>query len=272
MEILHYPAEALPFVRAPQSKAVHQGILDTIVMRDRSTLSLGLAMVRIKNQKLYLDYGCKSMHSYILALSEQSGKDRSSIYNWLSIGETFLGHQEDLARHGFSNQDSSKLPHLAKALSQGPKDEVLSHLVSLSHRAFLRYARYGNEAPAASTLPLSELGPEAPSHFPSPQIPPHTMDYSFIHGGKERALLRGGLGPRVFKMIFLAIHMAQNAIERGGTVVSVHLNSQAEKERFMEIAREARAQMRASAKAPGVKESSPGRSTQPRASNRGNTS
>ena len=235
--------------RAADPRELHQGILKAIRDIELSTLSLGLELARIKALKLYQDLGYRRMRGYVLALAAEAGKDKSCIYNWLCIGETYLDFQDDLEKIGFNGMvSSSKLPYLRRALKKRPQKEVYDYLLRLSHRQFVKYTRFGPESLDTSMddVPFSDVGKET--------VPPHEVDYIFFRKRKPAVIIKGGLGERTFKMLWRAVKIAFKALAKNTSLVAVHQSTTQEHDRFLAAAPGFRAQIKAEIRAERAKE------------------
>ena len=246
----------------------HNAILNSIKAVDDSILSIGLALVRIKTEKLHRDLGYRFMSAYIQHLIDQSGKDRSSIYKWLQIGEVYLKYKNELEKAGFNGNDSpTKLPYLERALAKNPKDEVFDNIKVMTQREFSAFAKAkaGDFAKAKSNISSETVnvqdeisasaaeagsksaeGGEDISDFEiiSNGFTANDLGHTFFYGKKLAAWVNRSLSRNALRILLPAMRMSFNAIDKKGYVVAVHLDNRREYERFRDIAIEAREQMR----------------------------
>ena len=224
------------------ASAVLAGILDTIKAIDHSILSIGLGLVKVRDEKLFRDLGFPHMSAYVFFLAEQSQKNRSSIYKWLQIGEIYQKHRTDLEKAGFMGNDSpTKLPYLERALALHPKDEVFTNIKVMTQREFAVFAK-GKAVKVTSTEEAAldsrdEISEKA-----------DTWGHSFFYRDMEAARVNKDLPRRIYKMLIPAIRLSFNALDKRSYVVAVHLDNYREYQRFSKIAVEAREQMRANMK------------------------
>ncbi|MCL2092803.1 MAG: hypothetical protein FWH12_01290 [Treponema sp.] len=107
-----------------------------------SPLVMGTYLARIQEGALYKNLGYKNMNDYLITISQAAGKKKPSIHRWLTIGISYLKHQDDLENAGFTEKHgNTKLLYLDEALDKHDKKEVFNKLVSLSFKDFLLYVR-----------------------------------------------------------------------------------------------------------------------------------
>ena len=230
--------------------AINKGIFETIKGIDQSILSLGLALAEIRKKKLYKELGFNRFRSYLLFLSKESQRDRSSIYKWLQIGEIYLKHRGKLEAIGFTGRDGpTKLPYLERALAENPEEEVLGNLKTMTQREFALYARSERVISAvhAADTPIN-LVDTSDEDLEETQIECETLNswgHSFFYQGKEAARVNKNLPWRILRMLLPAIRLSFNALDKRSYVLAVHLNSYREYTQFKPIAIKAREDMRA---------------------------
>ncbi|MCL2093728.1 MAG: hypothetical protein FWH12_05970 [Treponema sp.] len=242
---------------------VDQGIQESINNAKIAILHVGISLVKIKNEKMYLPLGFKNMTAYMENRAKRSNMSRSSIFSWYRIGRLFLKFQDELEERGFCDHEGlSKLPYVEKALAHGAPDEVFDKLVSLSLRDFRDYARGGKARileelpdlpPVSSGIPKEEVS--APGYSESVfQFKGRTWGYRgnklFIME-KEVLTLNRKLPWRIENMIGLALRAACNALERKGYLLAVHLRSSTELDLITQQAPALREEVRASLSAAG---------------------
>ena len=248
-----YPCYTTPMtalINLNDATALNKGILDTIRGMNQSILTLGLALVAVKQGKLYRELGFQKWRAYLLYLSKESKRSRSSIYHWLQIGEIYEKHKAKLETIGFTSHDGpTKLPHLERALAENPEDEVLANLKTMTHREFAQYARSERVISAVPAADIPVLVVEAPDEdLDDTQIECETLTswgHSFYYRGKEAARVNKNLPWRILRMLLPAIRLSFNALDKRSYVLAVHLNNYREYTRFKEIAIKAREDMRA---------------------------
>jgi hypothetical protein len=117
-------------------------IRETITGMRPSVLAMSLGLVKMKTKGLYKELDCSSMAQYIRLLCNDTQMDRSSIYNWLCIGEAYLKYKDDLETIGFGDDDGpTKLPYLERALETRPKQEVLENIKNMSRQDFINFSK-----------------------------------------------------------------------------------------------------------------------------------
>jgi len=125
---------------------IDSGIRDTIKGVRVSILAMGMGLAKIKEKGLYIDLDCGSMNQYVDKLCDETKMDRSSIFNWLSIGEAYLKYRNDLEKIGFSEGDGpTKLPYIERALEANKKQEVFKNIKDMSVREFKTFSKGESE-------------------------------------------------------------------------------------------------------------------------------
>ena len=205
----------LDYVKSDVPEEIDRGIRDTIKGVRLSILTMGLALARIKLEGLFRKLRFRSMSAYVDRLCEEMQMDRSNIYNWLSIGEAYLKHQSELELIGFSDQDGpTKLPYLDRALTVGDRDEVFTNLKNMSQREFTNFAKSGNNESSANA-PFLEI-----------------RGNTFYLKGQKAIIVNKNLGVKHTDLLTETVRIVCRAMERGGTVVAVHLRNSKEARRF----------------------------------------
>jgi hypothetical protein len=68
--------------------------------------------------------------------------ERSTIFNWLYIGEAFIKYHQELEKIGFNDEDGpTKLLYVDRAFNLHKKREVFDKLKALSLRSFIAYSK-----------------------------------------------------------------------------------------------------------------------------------
>jgi hypothetical protein len=138
---------SLDYANSDDAGEIDAGIRETIKGIRLSILVMGIGLAKIKAKRLYADLHYHSMAKYIERLGEDTGMDRSSIFNWLYIGEAYLKYQQDLKRIGFTDEDGpTKLPYVERALAIHQKGDVFNKLKALSLRGFIAYSKVDDGA------------------------------------------------------------------------------------------------------------------------------
>jgi hypothetical protein len=141
---------SLDYANSDDAAEIDQGIRETVKGIRLSILVVGVGLAKIKAQGLYLDLKHRSMAQYLESLCEQTRMDRSSLHNWLYIGEAYLKYRKELERVGFSDEDGpTKLPYVDRALAIYRKQDVFRAVKNMSLRQFVSFAR-GEEEPVAT--------------------------------------------------------------------------------------------------------------------------
>jgi hypothetical protein len=142
---------SLDYANSDDAAEIDAGIRETIRGVRLSILAMGIGLAKIKARGLYADLKYHSMAQYIESLCEQTRMERSSLHNWLYIGEAYLKYRKDLERIGFSDEDGpTKLPYVDRALALYQKKDVFRAIKDMSLRQFISFSR--GEAAAAPEL------------------------------------------------------------------------------------------------------------------------
>ena len=246
------PADKIADKSATASGPLLNGrILDTIRDIDHSILSIGLDLVKIRDEKLFGDFGFPHMSAYVSFLVEQSKKNRSSIYKWLQIGEIYQKYKLELEKVGFRGNDSpTKLPYLERALAIFPKDEVFANIKTMTQREFASYAKHGSYAKSGGLAKGGEektfAAEDAALNRDEISEKADNWGHSFFYREIEAARVNKDLPRSIYRMLIPAIRLSFNALDKKSYVVAVHLDNYREYVRFLDVAVEAREQMRLS--------------------------
>ena len=223
----------LPLPKDP--KVLNRNILDTIKTIEYSIIYIGLGLVKIKTEKLFKNLGYKNMSAYVRYLVEITGKDRSSVYKWLQIGEIYTKFMEELTKAGFNSKDSStKLPYLERALKINPEKEVYENIVKMSQREFSDYARG-----------IKKIKDEPMENLKQDLIEKEDeRGHIITYRGKESVKVYFRQGKEIYDRLILGIKLAYNSMDRKTYVLAAHLDNRKEYVKFEEIIMEAREKMR----------------------------
>ena len=206
---------SLDYAGSDKAAEVDRGIRDTIKGMRLSILALGLALARIKTEHLYRDLGCTTITQYIQQLCEDAKMDRSSIYNWLGIGEAYLKYQHDLHRIDFNDNDGpTKLPYLERALEFNKKQEVFDNLKNMSVREFVAFSKNASKHGTADS--------------PFVTVRNHRV---FVNG-RLAVKINRKLDKKTYAYFRKVIRIAGNAMEHGEVLFPVQLRDMGEAERF----------------------------------------
>ena len=133
---------SLDYAKSDSAEELDMGIRETIEGIRLSILAIGLGLATMKAKNLFKDLGCKTMAGYIKSLCDETKMERSTIFNWLYIGEAYLKYQKELRKIGFSENDGpTKLPYLERALLNNQKADVYKNIKSMTVRDFAAYSR-----------------------------------------------------------------------------------------------------------------------------------
>jgi len=223
------------FALPKDPEILNRNILDTIETIENSLIYIGLGLVKIKTGKIFKNLGFKNISAYIRYLTEKTGKDRSSVYKWLQIGEIYTKYREELTEAGFNNKDSStKLPYLERALRIKPEKEVYKNIVKMSQREFSDYAR--------GIIELKDETQEEIQGY-TEEIQ-EDMEHTFFYRGKEAVKVNKKQKKVVYDRLVSCVILAFNSLDNKGSVLAVHLKNDRELNIFEGIAKEAREKMR----------------------------
>jgi hypothetical protein len=221
---------SLDYVNSDDAAEIDTGIRETIKGIRLSILAMGVGLAKIKSRGLYADLRYHSMNKYIEALCEETQMYRSSIHNWLYIGEAYLNYRKDLERIGFSEADGpTKLPYVERALAIYQKKDVFKAVKEMSLREFRAFAR--GEAPG-----------------PQPESKIRVRGNQVFIGDRPAVILDEGLDPRTRTYLEKVIVEAGEALEAGEVILPVRLYDTDEMRRFERAADRLIKEMRVSYK------------------------
>ena len=116
---------------------IDKDIRETIKRGRVSILAIGLGLAKINEKGLYLDLNCSSMSQYVGKLCDDTKISRSTIFNWLSIGETYIKYKDELEKISYNDSDGpTKLPFIERALKTKQKQDVFRNIKKMSVRDF----------------------------------------------------------------------------------------------------------------------------------------
>ena len=215
------------YVNSDDPAEIDNGIRDTIKGVRLSVLALGLGLSKIKSGCLFADLGFTNMTKYIEALSTDNKIDKSSIWNWLKIGEAFIKYKNDLETIGFSDSDCpTKLPYLERALAVREKGDVFDNIKTMSLREFIDFSK----------------GEPDKTH---PDMPYVIIKGNIVYiNGTRAIILNRNLGRRTSAYFFRVIEVACEALEKGGLIVPIFVKTKKDARRFEWAAERLKAKMR----------------------------
>jgi len=118
------------------------GIRETIKGIRLSILAMGIGLANIKEKGLYIDLNFRTMTKYVEQLCIETKMDRSSVFNWVKIGEAYLKYRNDLEKIGFNDNDGpTKLPYIERALISYRKNDVFKNIKDMSVREFKTFSK-----------------------------------------------------------------------------------------------------------------------------------
>jgi hypothetical protein len=166
------------------------------------------------------------MAKYIESLCEQTQMDRSSLHNWLYIGEAYIKYRKELEKVGFSDEDGpTKLPYVGRALALYQKKDVFRAVKDMSLRQFISFSR--GEAPAAQEESVI-----------------HVKGNKVYIGDRLAVTLDEGLDPKTRGYLEGVIVEAGEALEAGEVLYTARLYDMAELRRFERAAERIKKELR----------------------------
>jgi hypothetical protein len=217
---------SLDYAGSDDAAEIDAGIRETIKGIRLSILAMGIGLAKIKARGLYVDLKYHSMAKYLESLCEQTQMDRSSLHNWLYIGEAWLKYRKELEKVGFSEEDGpTKLPYVGRALEIYQKKEVFRAVKDMSLRQFISFSR--GEAPAAPE--------ESAIQVKGNQV--------YI-GDRPAVTLNEGLDPKTRDYLEGVIVEAGEALEAGEVLYTTRLYDTEELRRFERAAEKLKKELR----------------------------
>ena len=222
--------DSLEYAGPDAALEIDKTIRDTISGFRVSILSIGLALVKVKAEALYRELDCKSMTAYIRRLSDECRMDRSSIFNWLYMGQAYLKHQGELEKAGFNDRDGpTKLPYLDRALAKNDSQKVFKCIKTMSVREFTAFAKGPRERSAADEYPKGWVTAE--------------KGYNFYVNGKLAVTISGKIDRRVSAYLRKTLRVACENLEQEGTILPIQLRNRRDANRFGPAVEKLRIQM-----------------------------
>jgi hypothetical protein len=208
----------LDYVNSDDPVEIDKGIKETIKGVRLSIPAMGLGLAKIKSMSLYKQLNHSTMSMYIKHLCEETKMVRSSIYNWLYIGEAYIKYQNDLEMIDFNDKDGpTKLPYLKRALEIRQGQDVFEHIKHMSVREFIDYSK--------GELDIPEI-----------DIPKVTIRGNVVYiKGKRAIIINKNLGKKTTEYFMKVIHAACEAYKEGGVILPVRLRTLKEARKFNPI-------------------------------------
>jgi hypothetical protein len=114
---------------------------------------MGLGLAKFKAKGLYIDLNYHSMNDYLERLCDDMQVERSTVHNWLYIGEAYIKYRKELERIEFSDADGpTKLPYVDRALEIHEKKEVFRMVKGATLREFKEFSKGEVSAPPSSKI------------------------------------------------------------------------------------------------------------------------
>jgi hypothetical protein len=93
------------------------------------------------------------MNDYLETLCADMKVERSTVHNWLYIGEAYIKYRKDLERIEFTDMDGpTKLPYIGRALEIHEKKEVFRKVKESTLKEFKEYAKGETTEPEPSKI------------------------------------------------------------------------------------------------------------------------
>lgn len=133
---------SLDFINSNDAAEIDAGIRECIRGMRVSILAMGLGLAKFKTKGLYADLRYHSMNDYLEVLCDEMKVERSTVHNWLYIGEAYTKYRNDLEKIKFSDEDGpTKLPYVDRALEVHDRQEVFRNVKKMTLQKFKEYAR-----------------------------------------------------------------------------------------------------------------------------------
>jgi hypothetical protein len=144
---------SLDFANSDDASEIDAGIRESIKGLRLSILAMGLGLAKLKAKGLYIDLNYHSMNDYLETLCTDMKVERSTVHNWLYIGEAYIKYRKDLERIEFTDADGpTKLPYVGRALETHEKKEVFRKIKESTLKEFKEYARGETSDPEPSKI------------------------------------------------------------------------------------------------------------------------
>jgi hypothetical protein len=147
------PSISLDYADSDDALEIDAGIRKSIKGLRLSILAMGLGLARFKARGMYIDLNYHSMNDYLETLCTEMKVERSTVHNWLYIGEAYIKYRKDLERIEFTDADGpTKLPYVDRALETHEKKEVFRKVKEATLAEFKEYAKGETSAPEPSKI------------------------------------------------------------------------------------------------------------------------
>ena len=206
---------SLDYAFSGVAEKIDKGIRETITGMRLSVLAVSIGLAKIKEKGLYLDLNYRSMGKYVEQLCVETRMDRSSLFNWISIGEAYLKFRSELEEIGFSDTDGpTKLPYIERAQEANPKPAVFNNIKNMSVREFKKFAKNGHE--------------DKPENIQKIIV----RDNDIYYCGKQAITISNKLDKRSYNYFKKVVLAAGQALQDGGVILTIPLRSMDEVEQF----------------------------------------
>jgi hypothetical protein len=147
------PGISLDYANSDNAVEIDAGIRESIKGLRLSILAMGLGLARFKARGLYADLKYHSMNDYLETLCADMKVERSTVHNWLYIGEAYIKYRKELERIEFTDADGpTKLPYVDRALETHEKKEVFQKVKESTLTEFKEYAKGETSYPEPSKI------------------------------------------------------------------------------------------------------------------------
>ena len=212
---------AIPLDYADSTDAfeIDRGIRNSIRGIQLSILAMGIALANLKAGKLFIKLGYRNISAYITHLSGEYRMDRSTIHNWLYIGEAYIKYRSELEQIGFHDGDGpAKLYYLDRAIAVNNREEVFQTLKDMTVKEFASYAKGekkgGAEDDDSTRWIVAEKG------------------NSFYVNGKLAIIISSKMNKKAAAYFKKVIRTTCEALENEGHILPVFLKSRRDVIRF----------------------------------------
>jgi hypothetical protein len=156
----HAPAKKQPatsitldYANSDSAVEIDTGIRETIRGVRMSILAMGLGLAKLKERGLYTDLRFHSMNDYLERLCDDMQIDKTTVYTWLHIGETYSKYKKELEKIRFSDEDGpTKLLFVPRALEYHEKNVVIRNVKEMSYREFKEFSKVEEAATPSSKI------------------------------------------------------------------------------------------------------------------------
>ena len=234
------------FCISDEAAEIDLGIRETIKGIRLSILAMGIGIARLKGKSLYRDLGFRSMTGYIENLCIENKMERSTMLNYVSMGEVYLKYRSELEQIGFSEADGpTKLIYMDRALVKNSKNDVLENIKNMSVREFKAFSR--NNQDNAHTV--SDLNDKTVTRISAIGKKMTINGNNVYIDSKQAITLNSALGKRTSRYLKKVLMAAGKALEEGGVILPFVLHDMDEVRRFRPAANRMLGRMRQRQKA-----------------------